>query len=87
MDSVADKFEFESMEALVGNMVQHVPANDEDVTRCRVVLDSLSSGTLHLRVVDKHKGAVAGIIRNAGYRKRRITFIARGVPPVSFAHP
>jgi hypothetical protein len=74
------------MKPLVDDMVQDDPTKrptmDEVVARFEVIRKNLSSWKLRSRVVDRTDSFTGGVARGVKHWKRRIRYIAKGVPPI-----
>jgi hypothetical protein len=74
------------MKPLVYDMVQDDPTKrptmDEVVARFEVIRKNLSSWKLRSRVVDRTDSFTGGVVRSVKHWKRRIRYIAKGVPPI-----
>ncbi|KAF8441721.1 kinase-like domain-containing protein [Boletus edulis BED1] len=86
MDFVLERRGFEFMKPLISSMIQADPDKrpkmDEVVTQFDEVLRRLSRRKLRSRVVDIHEDLFERVVRTTSHWKRRIGFIARGVPAI-----
>ncbi|KAH0828134.1 hypothetical protein J3R83DRAFT_3809 [Lanmaoa asiatica] len=77
---------FEFMEPLVRDMIQadrtKRPNMEEVVVRFDKIRQSLSGWKLRSRVVDDEEDTFERVTRTVSYWIRRVTFVARGVPPI-----
>jgi hypothetical protein len=74
------------MKPLIASMIQADPDKrpkmDEVVTRFDDIRRGLSQRKLRSRVVDIYEDLFARVVRTTSHWKRRIGFVARGVPAI-----
>jgi len=86
IDFIIEKRGFEFMKPLIASMIQADPDKrpkmDEVVARFDDIRRGLSQRKLRSRVVDVYEDLIERVIRSTSHWKRRIGFVARGVPAI-----
>ncbi|KAJ8463059.1 hypothetical protein ONZ45_g17716 [Pleurotus djamor] len=85
-DFARKKLGFDFMEPLVADMTHPEPSKrpsmDEVVERFNEIQGSLGSWTLRSRVIRANEFYVAGVARTVSHWIRRLSYIAKNVPPI-----